>query len=161
MNPEKSILAVASVFPLLTNPPARAAYAGHKLRHRVSLHRMGERAPFTSFDVVRLPINWVSFHPFEPVLAIGAGTYDGGRIFEGELFLWNWLENSWREPVSQIPEVVWMDFDPDGTTLGLIVRPWDEEWGGELTGAEDDAFDRFYMARIEADSGVARAEIAY
>jgi hypothetical protein len=158
-NGDKSILAVASTFPLLTNPPARAAYAGHKLRHRLSLHRPGEQAPFAWFDDVRLPINWVSFHPQEPVIAIAAGTYDGGWMFEGELLLWNWTENSWRKPVSQIPEVVWVNFGFEGTTLDLIVRPWDEEWGGDPNGHEDDAFTRFYGASTIAHSAVAGPEL--
>ena len=156
---DRAILAVASVFPLLTNPPARAAYAGHKLRRRLSLHRPGGQLPFAWFDSIRRPINWVSFHPSEPVVAIGAGTYDGGWMFEGELLFWNWLENSWREPILQIPEVVWVNFSPDGTTLNLIVRPWDEEWGSDPTGPDDDAFARFYAASTAAGPGVAGVEL--
>ncbi|RZF59029.1 hypothetical protein EWE75_24045 [Sphingomonas populi] len=91
-------------------------------------------------------------------MAIATGTYDGGWMFEGELLLWNWTENSWREPVSQIPEVVWVNFDPEGATLDLIVRPWDEEWGGDPNGQEDDAFTRFYGANTIADWNVARSE---
>ena len=158
-NGNESIFAVASAFPLLTNPPARAAYAGQELRHRVSLHRPGEQSPFAWFDKPRLPINWVSFHPKDTVVAIATGTYDGGWMFEGQLLLWNWLENNWWEPISQVPEVVWADFNPGGAALSLIVRPWDEEWGGDPKGPEDDAFTRFYSASAVADSSVVGAEL--
>lgn len=154
VSPECSVLAIASSFPLLTNRPARAAYAGQKLRHRVSLHQPGEQSPFALFDSLRLPVNWIGFHPSQSVVVIAAGSYDGGWMFDGELVLWNWIEDKWWRPVEQVPEVVLAEFGPDGTTLDLIVRPWDEEWGG----SEENSFTRFYQASVSADPGAAGSE---
>lgn len=154
-----TVLAIANAFPLLTNPPARAAYAGQKLRHRVSLHRRGERMPFAWFDKLRLPINWIGLHPRETKIAIAAGTYDGGWMFEGQLLIWDWTEDSWSEPFPQMPEVVWVNFRPDGTELDLIVRPWDEQWGGDPDRPEDDAFTRFYAVTADADRCTPEAQL--
>ncbi len=144
-NAEGSILAITSRFPLLTNPPARASYTGHDLQHRVALHRRGEAAPFAWFDKLQVPINWISFHPVEPVIAIGAGAYDGGWCFDGALFLWNWQDGSWHQLFSSVPEVRWVGFEPDGAALKIITRPWDEEWDSDQP---DDAFTRFYATSL-------------
>ncbi|MFH8704431.1 hypothetical protein [Streptomyces rubrogriseus] len=35
----------------------------------------------------RFPVHALAFHPRHPLLAVGAGKYDGGYFFEGELLL--------------------------------------------------------------------------
>lgn len=55
---------------------------------------------------MRLPINGVAFHPRDPVIAITAGSHDGGWLFEGDLVLWNWVEGKTCRtcrPFKQIP----------------------------------------------------------
>ena len=136
-------LAIASTFPLLTNPPGRAAYMGQRLRQRLALHRRGELRPFAVFDDLRMPINDVSFHPSDPVIAVAAGSYDGGYLFEGELLFWNWqADRSWRA-AKTVPEVERCDFTEDGNGLDVLVRPWDEDWG-----VDDDPFDRVYPLSV-------------
>ncbi|MFS8057020.1 hypothetical protein QD357_30085 [Rhizobium sp. BR 317] len=133
------MIAIASTLPLLTNPPGRASYMGQRICQRLALHHRGEASPFAVFDRLHLPINDVSFHPFDPVIAVAAGSYDGGYLFEGELFLWDWQEDrSW--PVARdVPEVESCSFSEDGKLLDILVRPWNEEWG-----EGDDPFDRVY-----------------
>lgn len=145
-NLERTVLAIASTFPRLTNPPGRAAYAGQQLRHRLGLYRRGERQPFATFDQLRFPINDVSFHPEDPVIAIGGGSYDGGWVFEGELILWDWSTGLSHCGAKQVPEVERCVFDASGTCLNILVRPWDEEWGADES--PQDAFERLYPLRI-------------
>lgn len=114
---------------------------GQRMRHRLALHRRSEQAPFAVFDELRLPINDVSFHPSEPVVAVAAGSYDGGYQFEGELFFWNWVSGYFGKAAKIIPEVERCDFSADGTRLDVLVRPWDEGLG-------DDSFDRVYPLSI-------------
>lgn len=135
------VLAVASAFPLLTAPPARASYAGQRLRYRLALHRPGERRPFASFDDLPHPVTAVAFHPVEPVVWIGAGEYDGGWMFEGDLVLWNWRDGSVRRPFSPLPEVAALAFEENGEALTVLVRPWDE-----TTDELDDGDDPFRIA---------------
>lgn len=160
-SPDGRILAVASAFPLLTNPPARAAYAGQHLRHRLALYRRGEPVPFAWLDDLRWSVNDVGFHPTDPVIAIAAGSYDGGWVFEGDLVLWDWTaDRAWR-PMANTPEVVRCAFDESGQRLEALARPWDEEWGSAENAA--DSFERFYpmtLAYPSANSGgTANAEI--
>lgn len=155
-SPDGAVLAVASAFPLLTNPPARAAYGGQWLRYRLALHRRGEPAPFAVFDGLSLPITAVAFHPTDPVIAIGAGSYDGGWMFEGDLVFWDWTaDRAWR-PFTQTPEVARCAFDASGERLEVMVRPWDEEWGWDEN--PTDPFERFYPLVVDyrpADHGTA------
>ena len=158
-NPAGDILAIASTFPLLVNPPGRAAYAGQRLRQRLALHRRGEAAPFAVFDAARLPINDVSFHPRDPVIAVGAGSYDGGYLFEGELWLWDWRADRAWQPVKAVPEVERCRFTGDGRQLHVLGRPGDEERGGAERA--DDPFERLYPAWIayEAPASANPADI--
>ena len=130
-SPANDIAAVASVFPLLANPRARAAYGGAALRYRVGLYRLGETTPFAVYDALRLPVNDVAFHPTEPVVVIGAGSYDGGYLFEGDLAFWNWQSGKSRRPYTAVPEVVRCRYSDDGSHAVAWVRPWDEEWGDQ------------------------------
>ncbi|SDY27616.1 hypothetical protein [Pseudomonas sp. NFIX28] len=129
-NPAGDIAAVVSEFALLVNPPARAAYGGTGLRHRLGLYRRGEPVPFAIFDELCLPINDVGFHPTLPRIVIGAGRYDGGYLFEGELAVWNWQTGESRRPFADIPEVVRCRYDASGERIEAWVRPWNEEWDG-------------------------------
>lgn len=126
-HPAGDIVAVASAFPLLINPPARAAYGGAALRYRVGLYRRGDPVPFAVCDAARLPVNDVAFHPRLPVIAIGAGSYDGGYLFEGELIAWNWESGASHRPFVNVPEVVRCRYQDDGR-IEAWVRPWDESW---------------------------------
>lgn len=143
--PDSMILAVASDFVSLNNPPARASYGGQTLHHRVALYRQGERKPFVWFDRLRHPVNDVAFHAVDPVIAIGTGRYDGGCFFEGDLIVWNWkTSNSWR-PFNQIPEVVRCRFDRTGDKIEALVRPWDDGTLGPQGRPENDAFKSFFL----------------
>lgn len=152
VSPDSHILAVASLFPLLTNPPGRAAYTGQRLRHRLALYHRGERRPFAAFDMLRLPINDISFHPHEPVIAIAAGSYDGGWFFEGELVAWNWSSDRSWPLAGGLPEIERCSFNVAGDRLDLLVRPWDEEWGSEES--EEDPFDRLYPVNVAYEGAV-------
>ncbi len=151
-NPDGDIAAVASTFPLLATPRARAAYGGAALRHRVGLYRRGQTVPFAVYDALRLPVNDVVFHPGKPIVAIGAGSYDGGYMFDGDLAFWNWQSGKSRRPYVAIPEVVRCRYRDDGGVLEAWVRPWDEEWGGQEHDPDGDwnqVLDTLY--RVQAD----------
>ncbi|CAB3851010.1 hypothetical protein LMG26846_01993 [Achromobacter insuavis] len=149
-HPAGDIVAVASAFPLLINPPARAAYGGAALRYRVGLYRRGDPVPFAACDAPRLPINDVAFHPDQPVIAIGAGSYDGGYLFEGELTAWNWQSGASRRPFLNVPEVVRCRYLDDGR-IQAWVRPWDESWD-EQDGDVPPAFETLLPVLAEADA---------
>lgn len=142
-DPQGRVMALASAFPLLTAPPARAAYAGQTLRYRLAIHPSGAAAPLAVFDDMGLPITDVAFHPTLPVVAIGAGRYDGGFEFEGDLVLWNWVTGERQRPFAQVPEVILARFDAAGDRLEVFTRPWNEEWDGQKLG-DDVAFKAVY-----------------
>jgi hypothetical protein len=142
---DHQILAVASVFRLLTEPPARAAYAGHKLRYRVSLYRPPSRRPIAVFDRLAFPINDVGFHPTRPVVVLGGGSYDGGYMFEGQLTLWDWVSGQ-SQSLREIPEILRVRFTDGGNDIEAIVRPWDEGFG---EGQIEKPFETFYRISFE------------
>lgn len=146
-DPAGEIAAVASEFPLLANPRARAAYGGQTLRHRVALYRRGSPIPFAACDELRHPINDVAFHPTQSVVVIGAGSYDGGYLFEGDLLAWDWRSGLSRRFFHNIPEVARCAFDPAGDGIEAWVRPWDEEWAGLPDEPPDAAFSTLFIVR--------------
>lgn len=146
-DPARGIAAVASEFPLLAVPRARAAYGGQALRYRVALYRRGESSPFAALDALRHPVNDVAFHPTESVAAIGAGSYDGGYLFEGELVAWDWSNGRHARLFERMPEVARCACDADGRGITAWVRPWDEEWEG-LPDTPDAAFNTLYRVRV-------------
>jgi hypothetical protein len=158
-SPDGCFLAIASAFPWLMNPPARAAYGGQALRHRLALHRRGEPVPFATLDSLRFPINHVAFHPHEPVIVVGAGSYDGGWLFEGDLVLWNWMRGQTSRPFKKIPEVVHCSFSAAGDRIDALVRPWDEEWGMVADAPQDEAFRSVYPVAVPYGMREAPADI--
>ncbi|MGE7958292.1 hypothetical protein ACQKQA_17205 [Pseudomonas sp. NPDC089530] len=158
-NPAGDIAAVVSEFPLLVNPPARATYGGAALRYRVGLYRRGDAVPFAIFDELRLPINDLGFHPTLPRLVIGAGRYDGGYLFEGELVVWDWQTGHSRHPYADIPEVVRCRYDASGERIEAWVRPWNEEWDGLEDSDWSTLMDTVFALRAD-DSDAAWADQA-
>lgn len=144
-SPDRRVLAVTSVFRLLTEPPARAAYGGHKLRYRVSLYLPPSRKPVAVFDHAAFPINDLGFHPTKPVVVLGAGSYDGGHAFEGQLVLWDWA-TPWSQSMRAIPDVVRVRFTNDGDDIEAIVRPWDEGDGEDQI---ENPFETFYRIALK------------
>lgn len=141
-NDRSDIMAIASEFRLLTEPPARASYGGTAPRRRVGLYNRGTRRPFAHLDSLRYPVNDIAFHPVYPVLAIATGSYDGGWMFEGELVLWNWETGEVGAPLIKTPEIVRTAFTEDGSAILAFSRPWDE---GMAEG--DEAFDMYFELR--------------
>ncbi|MEM8794569.1 MAG: WD40 repeat domain-containing protein [Pseudomonadota bacterium] len=128
-NKSGDLVAVSSEFRRLTEPPARRANAGRKPARRLGLYRKGHRHPFAAFERHAFPVNDVAFHPDLPVLAIGAGSYDGGWSFDGELLLWNWKTNEIFHPMGQTPEISRVAFSEGGDTVLAYAGPWDEGLG--------------------------------
>ncbi|WMD20922.1 hypothetical protein RAS12_00695 [Achromobacter seleniivolatilans] len=151
-NAAADVAAVASEFPLLANPRARASYGGRALRYRVALYRRDSRIPFAAFDDLLHPVHDVDFHPTGSSIAIGAGSYDGGYCFEGDLLVWNWLEKHGNRPFNHVPEVLRCRFNAAGDELEAWVRPWDEEWGlpADAEDASDAAFNTLFAVRAKS-----------
>jgi hypothetical protein len=152
-SPCGSRLAVASEFDLLNGPLPRAADAGHTLEYRLALYKRGKSVPFACFDDARLRINAVGFHPTDPIVVIGAGSYDGGYLFEGDLILWNWETDESFRPFILPSEIVACRFTDHGSSIDVTVRPYDEAWGSadeQIPWNEryDAAIKRFYGLRI-------------
>lgn len=143
-NQDRSTVAVVSAFRLLTEPPARAAYGGHRLRHRVSLYRPPLLQPFAVFDDAALPVKCVTFHPSRPVALVGGGSYDGGYSFEGQLLVWDWHSSHVRD-LGSVPEVLFCEISADGNSARLVVRPWDEEFA---EGKGGEPFDMFFVIDV-------------
>jgi hypothetical protein len=148
-NAGKDVVAVASEFPLLANPRARAAYGGRTLRYRVALYRRDGLVPFAVFDDLGFPVNDVGFHPSGTSVVIGAGSYDGGYLFEGDLVVWDWQTPRGSRPFNNVPEVMRCRFDAAGDKIEAWVRPWDEEWGAPADDP-DAAFDTLFVVSADA-----------
>ncbi len=142
-NQDSSVVAIASFYPQLTNPPARASYWGQHLHYRVALYRPPETTPFTVFDRLRYPINDIGFHPEKPVVVIGTGRYDGGWKFDGELIVWDWESNRDSKVIGPVPEVERCKFCSDGTCIIALVRPWTEDSPESVV----DPYDSFFEVR--------------
>jgi len=155
-NADEDVVAVASEFPLLANPRARAAYGGRTLRYRVALYRRDSLVPFAAFDDLAFPINDVGFHPAGTSVVIGAGSYDGGYLFEGDLVVWDWQRPRGRRLFNNVPEVMRCRFDVTGDKIEAWVRPWDEEWGAP-DDDPDAAFDTLFVVCADAPGTAAAA----
>ncbi|GJF33873.1 hypothetical protein KNE206_65730 [Kitasatospora sp. NE20-6] len=62
----------------------------------------------------RFPVHALAFHPTVPLLAVGAGKYDGGYFFEGELLLLDWETGSATSLLEhdsgrQVLALTWLD----------------------------------------------------
>ncbi len=130
------VLALCTDFELLYWP-GRAIYEGHRLRYRISLYSRHFGRLLGLFDEARFPINDVAFHPTAPMIAIGTGSYDGGYMFEGDLWIWNWETGETRNLLAESRDVVQCRF-VDENRLAVTLRPRFEE---EFEGEENDAFD--------------------
>lgn len=148
-NLEEDVAAVASEFPLLANPRARAAYGGRTLRYRVALYRRDCLVPFAVFDDLDFPVNDVGFHPSGTTVVIGAGSYDGGYLFEGDLVVWDWQTPRGVRLYNNVPEVVRCRFNEAGDQIEACVRPWDED-GGVPADDPDAAFNTLLVVRADA-----------
>jgi hypothetical protein len=90
----------------------------------------------------RWPVNSVAFHPSLPLVAVGAGRYDGSWDFEGQLLLMD-LESGDVRPVldglREVTSVRWLD----ERRLRLVVSPEDKEY--------EHAFSHGFEAVLERD----------
>ncbi|MEJ7600328.1 MAG: hypothetical protein WKG01_20630 [Kofleriaceae bacterium] len=116
----------------------RALYGGHRPRHRVAVYIADALPPVAYFDLARYAILDVAFHPSEPVLAIGTGSYDGGYSFEGELWWWNWVTGEHRSLLGAPRMVERCRFDGDQISI-VLLPPNDDEYdpGSRFTAVID------------------------
>jgi len=144
-SPDREFLAVASVFREL-NDPTRTVSEGRRLLNRVAVFRPSSRRPLAVLDDMRLPINDVAFHPTLSALAIGAGCYDGGYSFDGELHVWDWRSGR-TIVIGPVPSVVRLRFaDEEG--IEAVVQPWNDRVPGSYE-LLDDPFGTFYRIRLD------------
>ena len=106
--------------------PGRAIYGGHRPRFRVSLYDSDWSQLKAVFDESRLPINHVAFHPTAPYALVSTGCYDGGHMFEGSLWLWNWESGEYRSLLDESRQVVACRF-LDDHRAHVLLRPYSEE----------------------------------
>ncbi len=125
--------------------PGRALYEGRRIEHRVSVYDGALERRLGVFDRARFPINDVAFHPTRSLVAVATGSYDGGFLFEGDLWLWSWETGEARSLLGESRDVAacrWVDDD----RLAVLLRPRDEE---EYPGAEDRAFETYVGLVLE------------
>lgn len=125
LNAQAGLVAVASDF----QAPFWAGRADlnflHRC-HRVSLYRSDWSCRLGVLDRLRFPINDLAFHPQRSICAIATGCYDGGYMFEGELWIWDWESDRAWSVLAESREVSSLRFAADGS-LHLSLRPRDEE----------------------------------
>ncbi len=139
-----SVVALCSEFPLLFWP-GRAVYEGHRLRYRVGLYHGDLADRIAVFDGARYPINDVALHPLKPLAAVATGSYDGGWMFEGDLWLWNWETGEIASLLGESRAVVRCRFT-DAGGIAVLLRPRDEEGLGGVGG---DPFETFFGLVID------------
>jgi hypothetical protein len=127
------VCAVSSAFDLLYWP-GRALYDGHRLRERVCIYAPGMGELWGVFDKARYPVNDVAFHPREPWVAIATGSYDGGYLFEGELWLWNWQSGDALRLLSESRDVTRVRYLDDGRLAVLLHPPDEGDFDGDAFG---------------------------
>ncbi|MEM9071366.1 MAG: PQQ-binding-like beta-propeller repeat protein [Myxococcota bacterium] len=115
--------------------PGHHIDAGRRVQHRLSLYDGALKKRLGVFDGARFPINDVAFHPTEPIVALGTGSYDGGYRFEGDLWLWNWESDEVRSPLGECRDVAACRWVAAGR-LAVLLRPRNDEEFPE----ENDAF---------------------
>ncbi|MBS2034030.1 hypothetical protein JST97_03530 [bacterium] len=122
---ENGLIAVASHF----QSPFWAGRADLNFlfrRWRLSLYRSDWDQRLGVFDQASFPINDVAFHPHRPLCAIATGCYDGGYLFEGQLWIWDWESDRAWSVLAESREVRAVQFTQQGF-LELRLRPRDEE----------------------------------
>lgn len=105
--------------------PGRALYPGQRLRERVCIYAPGLAERWAICDAASFPINDLALHPREPWVAIATGSYDGGYLFQGELWLWNWQTAACFRLLSESRDVTRVRYLDDGR-LALLMHPPDE-----------------------------------
>jgi hypothetical protein len=93
--------------------------------------RVYERDTLRSLRLVNsaLPVNSLAFHPTQPLLAAGTGSYDGGMIFYGELLLIHLDSGSVVSALGESREVrtvVWRSWR-HGRVLDLGLAPYTDD----------------------------------
>lgn len=125
-NEDRSMFAIASTFgrPFWS---CRKIYEKMLLRHRLTLYEAENLTRIGTFDIPRYSIKDVAFHPTQKTVAIATGDYDGGYLFEGDLLIWNFDENSYNSLLNRSREVTRCRFNNGGDTLYFVLKPANDE----------------------------------
>ena len=121
-NADRTLLAVAGAF-AGEQWHGRFFSRGRRVHRRVSLYEAATLRRIVALDWLRSPINDIAFHPHLPLLAIGAGRYDGDYFYEGELVLWDFQAGITASLLDESREVVACRFDAADEALHLTLRP--------------------------------------
>ena len=121
-NADRTLLAVAGAF-AGEQWHGRDVRRWRRLHWRVSLYEAATLRRIAVLDRLRSPINDITFHPHQPLLAIGTGSYDGGYLYNGELVLWDWQAGISAFLLDESREVVTCRFDATDDALDLTLRP--------------------------------------
>lgn len=98
------------------------------LRHRVAIYGDQTAQAIAVFTRQNHATNEVAFHPSRAVVAIASGQYDGGFIYHGELWLWDWNSGRARSVLPDSRDVASVRWT-DETSLEAILRPVSDEYG--------------------------------
>ena len=118
---------------------------GLRFTRRVSVYDSVSKQRIAYFDKCRYPINDITFHPTQPILAISAGDYDGGYLFEGELWLWNYETGQARNLLTENRTAL-QSYFRNNNELVTLLRPPDE---GDFSGSAWGTYDCITIRDIE------------
>ncbi|RXT01951.1 hypothetical protein [Ammoniphilus sp. CFH 90114] len=125
-NENRSRMALASRYDLYSWEGREIGATRRLLRYRVSLY---DTTNWNRLGVLDswYPVNDISFHPLEPVIAVSTGSYDGGYIYDGKLMIWDYVLNQSHSVFEESRKVVSARFNERGDELTFILSPRDDE----------------------------------
>ena len=92
------------------------------LRHKaLTLFDPEDLRAIAHFPDLKYPINDLDFHPTKPEILLATGQYDGGAMFDGELLIWNYRTNTFRQPIEESRE--YLDARFKGDEIEFVVTP--------------------------------------
>ncbi|MFD3450149.1 WD40 repeat domain-containing protein [Microbacteriaceae bacterium 4G12] len=133
---DKSLLAIASSFDWLQwsgREIDTKSKSKLKFKNRLCVYHADTLKLVGVVDGIEFPINSVSFHPNNHILAIGTGSYDGGYFFKGKLLIWDIQTDEVHSHFNESREVTQCKFSEDGETLYIVIRP---EYDGVVDGLD-------------------------
>lgn len=118
---EKKIIAIANSFFTQWSGRHVSMYSNSLLLYNLDTLQL-----VNFIDNLGYGVNDLTFHPRGKIIAIGAGSYDGGAYYEGELLLWNYGTNELNSIFSDNREVTKCEFNQEGTKIKFTVNPTDD-----------------------------------
>ncbi|MEW6735790.1 MAG: hypothetical protein AB1489_31145 [Acidobacteriota bacterium] len=121
-SPDRSLIVVSSSFALYNSAGRRIDTMSY-IHDRICVYNASDLSLRAYLDRIGSPINSVSIHPNNRLIAIGTGCYDGGWMYQGDLWLFD-IENGERASLLEgfSVSITSCSFEEDGERLDFIFR---------------------------------------